>query len=124
MEDDGATPHAQMSSEQLGVDLRVRYLEFLETFTYGDAAAAAGHEVEDPDSIYYVAQVRALRTAEKTTLFVDFGHLEAHDWDLAELIQQHFIRVENYLRKVSFCFRFMHCKGSCSRASDMRILNA
>lgn len=99
MEEDGATPQGLISTEQLGTDTRDRFLEFLETFTFGDAAAAAGSEVEATDRVYYVEQARAMRTAEKTTLFVDFGHIEAHDWDLADVIQTEYLRIENYLRK-------------------------
>ncbi len=92
-----------MTTEQLGAHTRDRLLHFLETYTVGDATAAAGNETaaEDPDSQYYVHQIRALKAAEKTTLFVDFGHLEAGDWDLADIITREFLRVENSLRKVS-----------------------
>ncbi len=101
MDEADEAPQA-MTTEQLGADTRDRFLAFLETYTVADASAAAGIDVSgESNDIYYVHQIRALKTAEKTTLFVDFGHIEAFDWDLADTISREFLRVENYLRKVS-----------------------
>lgn len=101
MDETDDTPQG-MTTEQLGAHCRDRFLLFLETYTVGDAMSAAGNEAaaEGSDEQYYVQQIRTMRTAEKTTLFVDFGHLEAGDWDLADIITREFLRVENYLRKV------------------------
>jgi MCM N-terminal domain len=106
MEDDRQPQDAQLpelaSTADLGAELRDKFLAFLESFTEADAANASnapepeGGEAE----LFYVNQVHAMRTDEKSTLFVDFCHVDLHDWELARTIETEFLRVETYLRKV------------------------
>ena len=106
------------STEQLGSELRDKFLEFLEEFTVSDAAAAAGvpaPEGGEAQQQFYVQQVHQMKQAEKTTLFVDFGHVESHDWDLADTIATQFLRVETYLRKVRTSLRAFLCMHACWR---------
>lgn len=107
MEDDRQAQDAQLpelaSTADLGAELRDKFLAFLESFTEADAANASnapepeGSEAE----LFYVNQVHAMRTDEKSTLFVDFCHVDLHDWELARTIETEFLRVETYLRKVT-----------------------
>lgn len=108
MEDDrqpqGSQQQDQLpSTEELGAELRENFLEFLEAFTEADAARSSNAAVTDgmDGELFYVNQVHAMKTQEKTTLFVDFCHVELHDWGLARTIETEFLRVESYLRKVS-----------------------
>ena len=50
----------------------------------------------------YVEQCDALRDSEKSTLFVDFQHLQAHDPELADAVRDNFHHLEVHLR-LSIC---------------------
>lgn len=107
MDDDRQPQDAQepglARTDDLGAELRQKFLDFLEAFTDADAAKASNAPVADgaDAELFYVNQVHAMATAEKTTLFVDFCHVDLHDWELARTIETEFLRVETYLRKVS-----------------------
>lgn len=122
MEDDRQQPQGSQqppleSTEELGAVLREKFLEFLEAFTEADAAKAANAPVPDDGEaqLYYVNQVHAMKTAEKTTLFVDFCHVDLHDWELARTIETEFLRVETYLRKVGRSFHACSCMPAALR---------
>jgi DNA replication licensing factor MCM6 len=105
MEDDRQPQDPQpelASTADLGAELRDKFLDFLEAFTEADAAKASNAPVPEGGEaeLFYVNQVHAMRTDEKSTLFVDFCHVDLHDWELARTIETEFLRVETYLRKV------------------------
>lgn len=47
----------------------------------------------------YLDQIRALSAKQKTTLYVDFAHLAAHNELLAYTLSETYFRLEPYLRK-------------------------
>ena len=69
------------------------FATFLATYRVPDAGSAATSQP------YYVAELRAMRASGRTTLYVDWRHLTAHDAGLAELVQGAYVRYEPALRR-------------------------
>ena len=95
-----------MAHDHFGDAIRDKFFEFLETFTTANAAysmsqasaATAGEETQQ----YYIEQLKAMRESEKTTLFVDWQHLVSVDADMADELEIQYLRVDPFLRKVTY----------------------
>lgn len=89
--------------------VKTRFLQFL--CGYGQLADApaqeGGEEDEAPPAVAavtYAQQAEVMRSAETSSLFVDFSHVLEFDPDLAQAIQAQYYRWEPYLRRAVFEF--------------------
>lgn len=96
MEVPGEQSEALGAPDSVAELVRAQFLAFLTGFR-GDAAADADAG-EDSEAVY-VAELGRMREQDRTTLYVDFAHVLAHDAALAELIQSAYYRFEPHLRR-------------------------
>lgn len=82
---------------------------FLDGYTaQASDAVTPGQQQASPDSRLYVAKTTDMNQMDRTTLDVDFGHLQEWDSDLADNIKHHYFRLEPALRKVVQNFMSTH----------------
>jgi DNA replication licensing factor MCM6 len=88
--------------------VKTRFLQFL--CGYGRAIEGVGQEDPDAESeaaapvVTYSQQAEVMRSAETSSLFVDFSHVLEFDPDLAQAIQAQYYRWEPFLRRAVFEF--------------------
>ncbi|KAJ3092233.1 MCM DNA helicase complex subunit mcm6 [Quaeritorhiza haematococci] len=76
--------------DTLAENFRVNFEQFLEAFE---------EETESGPVQCYLQQISNLRRFEKTTVYIDFGHLYAFDGDLAKLAKSNYFRLEPYMKR-------------------------
>ncbi|KAI5785602.1 MCM2/3/5 family-domain-containing protein [Peziza echinospora] len=95
--DIGAIPKVQ---DQISETLRENFEQFLEEFEedpeHGEVAPTPGGI---PTTKYYVARIHQLRASERSTLYVDFSHINEYNRALAEGIVEHYYRVLPFLTR-------------------------
>jgi len=79
----------------LVTDLSIIPLRFVEEVQ----PSSLSSQVSPDNQATYEAQVAVMRQNDRSTLYVDFLHLESHDYLLADAIKQNHYRYESYLRK-------------------------
>ncbi|TYJ58147.1 hypothetical protein B9479_001243 [Cryptococcus floricola] len=79
------------------------FVLFLENFTDNialpDTPASGMPQAQQEEGKYYVNQIADLEATQRTTLFVDFGHLLEREEILARAIQSQYYRFLPYLRR-------------------------
>lgn len=79
----------------LAATVREHFEHFLMSFSSG----AEGGSADLGDAAHeYLEQCHAMRENERSTLFVDYQHIEAHDSDLSDAIKERFYELEPHLR--------------------------
>lgn len=133
---DTAEPGADFSNEQFGATIQEKFYTFLEEFAPRDegismSQASAGSNGEAQTKHTYVEQLKTMRESEKTTLYVDWEHLNSADCELADTLRDQYLRVDAFLRKVGdppdetpgplvdrVQIAQALCRSTCSRSTD------
>ena len=87
-----------MSMQGIEAEVTNLFVQFISEFSSDsdEQPASAYGEVPPKD---YLDQIESMKTNERTTLYVDWSHLQQHDIDLADAIKEHFHHLEPYLRQ-------------------------
>ena len=107
---DPLEPGQNFTNAQVGSEIQEKFFTFLEEYTPRDegismSQASAGSNGEPEIRHTYVEQLKTMRESEKTTLYVDFEHLQDADSEFADILKDQYLRVDAYLRKVQPCDR-------------------
>ena len=107
---DPLEPGQNFTNAQVGNEIQEKFFTFLEEYTPRDegismSQASAGSNGEPEIRHTYVEQLKTMRESEKTTLYVDFEHLQDADSEFADILKDQYLRVDAYLRKVQPCDR-------------------
>jgi len=85
--------------DESGEIIKQRFQTFLETFVEDQQGSSMLSSQASPDEPTYKAQVAVMRQNDRSTLHVDFQHLENQDYLLADAIKSSHYRYEIFLRK-------------------------
>ena len=85
------------SDDALVATARDYFESFLLNFSAEPDAPEPSSNADEP-ALPYVEQFNMMRDTERTTLFVDFQHLAAHDSELADAVKEQFHYLEPHLR--------------------------
>lgn len=83
--------------DQFAHSVREHFEEFLTQFT-SEVIGASSTDPNTPDRDY-IEQCKVMKNDDRTTLFVDYMHVEHHNADLAKAVAQDFYYLEPFLRK-------------------------
>lgn len=88
--------------------VKTRFLQFLCGYGRPVGGVGPGPEGSEEDAaapvVTYSQQAEVMRSAETSSLFVDFSHVLEFDPDLAQAIQAQYYRWEPFLRRAVFEF--------------------
>lgn len=89
----------QSERDEVGEGIRSLFESFLLTYVRRDPRDASQGVSSARTVPTYMEKIARMREEDRTTLYVDFKDLVAHDPGLAELIQGHYYRFEPFLRQ-------------------------
>ena len=86
--------------EEVAATVREYFEAFLKDSSEEEGLADGAATADDEGLQYdYLVQCREMRQHERSTLFVDYLHLQSHDTELADAIQEYFHLLEPELRQ-------------------------
>lgn len=90
-----------LSEDQFAHTVREHFEEFLQQFSSELSGGVSSIGSTDPDAAGrdYIEQCKVMKNDDRTTLFVDYTHVEHHNSDLAKAIAEDFYYLEPFLRK-------------------------
>lgn len=97
MDEPGAQRRTYITPDESGEIIKQRFQTFLETFVEDHPSGLSSQA--SPNQPTYEAQVAVMRQNDRSTLYVDYLHLESQDYILADAIKGNHYRYDNYLRK-------------------------
>ena len=89
---------APMSMESIAAEVINLFTQFINEFSNDTQDVAPLPVYGDASPKDYLEQIDSMKENERTTLYVDWSHLQQHDIDLADAIKDHFHYLEPHLR--------------------------